>query len=396
MLEVNRLGLRTLRLLAIIVILVLPLPVLIYKSCHHDGFNTCSANDWYNYKHSLTILSPALVPQFYERSMSNTSVNLVMATVKGDSIAWLDNVHRTRELTSQYSSDSAQYQRPWRIAKYVADDQGAPFHPAANKGREATMFFTYIVDHYDILPDFSIFIHAHEAPWHTEQALLHSMTETLNLLDLNEVARRGYTSLRTGHHNACPDWVRTDLAEEEIEKREEPFMYRSFVENFSPTNSSSDIEVPKAFGAPCCSQFAVPRATILKRPKSDYERMLHNLLHTELTDYIYGRTWEHMWQYLFLGKAVDCPVEWKVYCTLYHVCFPDASELQHYRELHWEQDNLAAELGLWKDLRHPSEAREKRKKIEWMRNRSWEMRDDALRRGLDPTNRKAVGDVYED
>lgn len=396
MLEINRLGLRTLRLFTVLSLLILPFPVLIYKSCHHEGFNTCNQNDYYNYKHALTILSPDLVSQFYSRPLPNTTVNLVMATVKGDSIAWLQNVHRLQESTPEHTYQSLGLQQPWSLKKFVADDLNALYHPAKNKGREATMYFTYIVSHYDDLPDFSIFVHAHEDPWHTESALLHSMTETLNLLDLNEVGRRGYANLRTGHLNACPDWIRTDIAPEDSEKREEPYMYRSFVENFSADNTSTSIEVPKAFGAPCCSQFAVTKATIVKRPKAEYERMLHNLLTTDLTDYIYGRTWEHMWQYLFTSKAVDCPVEWKVYCKLYHVCFPDASQLQHYRELHWEQENLGVELGLWKDLRHPTEAREKRKKIEWMKNRSWEMRDDAMKRGLDEAAREATGDIYQD
>lgn len=313
---------------------------------------------------------------------------MVMATVVGDDISWTENIHRVQ-------------MGQWTLKQYFADSETSTYHAPKNKGREATMYMTYILAHYDSLPDYTIFVHAHEKPWHVEDTLLYSMTETLNLLDLEDVQRRGFANLRVDWMNACPDWIRTDVTEEETSKQEEPFMYRSFVENFSTTNSSSDVEggeVPRVFGSPCCSQFAVSRETILQREKHEYQRYLDNLLNTELTDYIYGRTWEHMWQFLFKRVSVDCPVEWKTICTLYRVCFPNVDEYVSYIELGLEIHNLNGELDLFKELRHPTLMGEKRQRIKEARHRQLEMRDDALKRGLDPDGlwRKQLGNIYED
>lgn len=40
-----------------------------------------------------------------------------------------------------------------------------------------------------------------------------------------------------------------------------------------------------------------------------------------------------MWQYLFLGKAVGCPLEHKAYCRLYHICFGGREEYEEGIEL---------------------------------------------------------------
>lgn len=52
-----------------------------------------------------------------------------------------------------------------------------------------------------------------------------------------------------------------------------------------------------------------------------------------MSDSMLGRTWEHMFQWLFMKKAVDCPVEWKTYCRMYHICFTGAQEYNKYLEL---------------------------------------------------------------
>lgn len=56
-------------------------------------------------------------------------------------------------------------------------------------------------------------------------------------------------------------------------------------------------------------------------------------MNTKLADNISGRTWEHMWQWLFLGKAIDCPLQHKAYCRLYHICFGGREEYDEWIEL---------------------------------------------------------------
>jgi len=80
-------------------------------------------------------------------------------------------------------------------------------------------------------------------------------------------------------------------------------------------------DIPEILATPCCSQIAVTKERILSVPREQYKHHIDWLLNTQLDDGISGRTWEHMWQYLFLGKAIDCPIEHKAYCRLYHICF---------------------------------------------------------------------------
>jgi hypothetical protein len=76
-------------------------------------------------------------------------------------------------------------------------------------------------------------------------------------------------------------------------------------------------EVPEILATPCCSQIAVTRERIRGVPREQYKHHINWLLNTNLPDNISGRTWEHMWQHLFLQKAIDCPIEHKAYCRLY-------------------------------------------------------------------------------
>ncbi|KAI9744008.1 MAG: hypothetical protein M1818_002742 [Claussenomyces sp. TS43310] len=314
--------------------------------------------------------------------MPNLTVDLVMATVVGDDISWTDNI-RIPHLN---------------IVRYFADNQKAQYHPEKNKGREATMYLTYIVDHYDSLPDISIFAHAHERPWHVEPVLSNSMAYTLSQLDLVEVQRRGYVNLRVSWQNACPNWIDTTIPVGESQKKEEVYVRQAFLDNFPPTDDQGAVDgVPQYLAQPCCSQFAVARDTILSVPRDQYAKHLKWLLTTELPDYISGRTWEHMFQYLFTKRAVDCPIEWKTLCKMYHVCFQNARYLQNYIELGWEKANLEEKLGFWAEFKNPAEGQTARVRIKEIEKALVDGMVVALKRGKDEKWRlSAMTDIYVD
>ncbi len=75
---------------------------------------------------------------------------------------------------------------------------------------------------------------------------------------------------------------------------------------------------------------------MLRNPRSQYKRNMDWLINTGWTDYIAGRTWEHMFPWLFAGRPTDCPVEWKTYCRMYHVCFERPEESTRYNAL-WQE-----------------------------------------------------------
>lgn len=95
-----------------------------------------------------------------------------------------------------------------------------------------------------------------------------------------------------------------------------------FLKNIFPTEP-----VPEIFGSQCCSQFAVSRNAIRSRSREEYQMQMDWILNTELEDAVSGRVFEHMWPYLFLGKAVDCPEEFQALCRYYHICFESQYDL---------------------------------------------------------------------
>jgi hypothetical protein len=188
------------------------------------------------------------------------------------------------------------------VVPYIADNQSAPHHPQKNKGHEAMMYLQYFYDFYDNLPDISILIHSQQKQWHVDEMLEQSMLFSLNHLDLREVQRREFLNLRVTWGIGCSTGtINTSrvIMESVDDPPEEREMQLAFRANFNVYN------VPEILATPCCSQIAVTKEKILSVPREQYQQHIIWLLDTHLPDHISGRIWEHMWQYLFLQKAVS-------------------------------------------------------------------------------------------
>jgi hypothetical protein len=251
------------------------------------------------------------------------SVHLVIAGTTSEDISW----------TSRIKIPGLE------VIHYIADDPSAPYHPPANKGREAMIYHNYFYDFYDHLPDVAILTHAQDISWHMEPVLSNSLTFALSHLDLSAVKERGYANLRVSWENACPDYINTTLKGTSGLELEGQSTREAFLGNFGGAAGLPD-EVPEILAQPCCSQFAVTRDTIRSVPRERYAVFIDWLLDSSMDDSMLGRTWEHMFQWLFTRKAVDCPAEWKTYCRMYHICFNGKKDYDRYLGL----EELRAEL----------------------------------------------------
>lgn len=193
----------------------------------------------------------------------------------------------------------------WELFLFNVDNPSSPDDPRlripANKGHEAMVYLTYIVDNYDVLPWMVVFTHGHFLSWHQEAPL----TMLINSLNRTALAARGYISLRCDWYPSCPAEVRP-INQDAIVWG--PGVYREQAEEAIAGNWKQlfpSERLPATIASPCCAQFAVTRQTIRRRPKADYLRMREWLIHTMTVDEVSGRVFEKLWAYIFTGDAIQ-------------------------------------------------------------------------------------------
>ena len=172
----------------------------------------------------------------------------------------------------------------WHHNIFVADQPDATLSVPQNKGREGMTYLTYIIDNYSSLPDIVIFLHAERYQWHNDDPL-YDGARTLSRLQLTYILEQGYVNLRCVWTLGCPHEIHPlDHPADEITSET-----RAFKELFP------DAPIPESIGVSCCAQFAVSKATILQRPREEYERYRRWLLETDLEDGLSGRVLEYSW-----------------------------------------------------------------------------------------------------
>ncbi|OGE54154.1 hypothetical protein PENARI_c006G02587 [Penicillium arizonense] len=302
-------------------------------------------------------------------------------------------VARTKEEDTSWIAEELP---DWQRAVYVADDPSAPLHPPKNKGHEVMIYLTYIVDHYDRLPDVAVFMHSHQVAWHNDNLFGGDAAELLRRLNLNRVIREGYMNTRCGYGPGCPAWMHPGAIEEDESKQEEIMLARAWGELFP------DEAIPNVLAQPCCAQFALSRDRIRSIPHARYVYYRDWLLATDLSDYITGRIWEYLWQYVFTGEAVLCVEETVCLCDGYGFCFGGDDEFREYQALEAKVTELQNDIGGWMwladdldfandgvDLTSPAAGDDEslRQKIEGAENEIVERLQAAVERGNNPRNR---------
>jgi hypothetical protein len=291
-------------------------------------------------------------------------------------------------------------------AVYVVDNKTASLHVPKNKGNEAMVYLSYIIDHYDNLSDITTFIHSDRWTWHNNDMFDSDTAMMLKHLIPQRVIREGYVNLRCPWYPGCPTWLNTSAttATAHAEKREEPFIRTAWPHLFP------DDALPAVLSQPCCSQFALSRTRILDVPRAEYQRLRSWLLASGWDDGLVGRVFEYVWQYLWTGRPVVCPSPHACYCDLYGACFDDDEDFQSWYELRYWLRRAEWELISWEDVdaKTPgyadkaqnllaAQSEENPERIEELKsdiNKKWmrllDKRDVALRNGKDSTWRARI------
>ncbi|KAI9925300.1 hypothetical protein MW887_006227 [Aspergillus wentii] len=192
--------------------------------------------------------------------------------------------------------------------------------PRTTRGREAAAYLSYVVDFYDRLPPYSIFVHSNPDQWHNDLFGPHTSV-TLRNLRLEAVDVKGYVNLRCEHNPGCPTSV-SPFRPTEIDIKNNDIR-AFFPQVYQTLFDVPSADVPDEIGNVCCGQFAVSRERIVSRPRADYERMLEWAETTELTDnFGVGWVFEKVWHIVFGMEALYCPRYEQCRCDAYGWCGP--------------------------------------------------------------------------
>jgi hypothetical protein len=321
---------------------------------------------------------------------SNYTRCLVVPKIQGEDVRWIE-----KELGDMIDTGLLS------TAIFGMDGSEAPLHPVKNKGNEVMAYLSYIIEFYGSLPDIAIFMHSHRFADHNNIILDKDASLMIRHLSPERVTRDGYMNLRCHWHPGCPDWIHPGVIDEKDDRPEQHLLAESWAELFP-----NDL-IPTVLAQPCCGQFAISRERILAIPKERFIHLRDWVLRTRLSNFVSGRIFEYLWQYIFSGSSVHCPSMSACYCDGYGLCFGDPEKFDYYFELNYHRTQYEKELDVWNEKAHNvslalTQSHDSGTKLElpepgrdiWLKDKIDEItrnmdrrRDEAFRLGSDPEHR---------
>ncbi|KAJ4215762.1 hypothetical protein NW759_009622 [Fusarium solani] len=268
---------------------------------------------------------------------SSTKLNLEPRTIPVTAI-----------IASVSSDDPAKLQRDSGLRKgdaqivHVADQPSSQNGLPQNKGNEAMVYLTYLIDHYEGLPEVMIFMHGHRISWHNNALLRRSSALTVNKLRPQTVLERGFVNL------ACDKALRRaikplpgaagpsilDLSREDWEaedggsglRSQSPKeLHRQYTDLWhqlfpSPTHD----EPPLSWEYSTGGQFALSRELVHSIPLDRLRFLRDWILQTYLSSRSAGAVFETLWEAVFrdgqFGNTTSFSTSVECYCELYGMC----------------------------------------------------------------------------
>lgn len=196
--------------------------------------------------------------------------------------------------------------------------QARPVHTYTvprNQGHEAMAYLTFIIDNYEKLPLFTLFLHGHDRSWNQHE---HTY-DIVNALNLSDVATNSYASVRCNVQYACHPDKRLNVVDGSIKHGDKASIkdaarMPAFWKLIFPNGPAPPLRLAAAKGA----QFAVTREAIRARPLK-FWHALRRPIERDLNDYKkilpsanshdLGLLYEHVWHVIFGKPALDCPTD---------------------------------------------------------------------------------------
>lgn len=162
-----------------------------------------------------------------------------------------------------------------------------------NKAQEVPAYLKYIVENYDNLPEYSIFVHGHSESYHQKDHIasiinrvkLEGSVINLNLDYQQTISKKDeFVDPKSGH---------SDLND----------LRFYWVENNWKSLIGENLPLPNSLSFPSCAQFAVHKSCIIQYPIEFWQHLFDWCKKTELDNYISSRIFEYIWYYIFSRKA---------------------------------------------------------------------------------------------
>jgi hypothetical protein len=220
---------------------------------------------------------------------------------------------------------------------YVADDPSAVYHVPMNKGNEAMVYLSFLIDRYYALPDLMVFMHAGRSAWHNNILLRWDSARTIRNLRRSYVRSKGFTNLLCDETYYCTHVYNTTdsgypasvLTREATPKSQEALeaQYAQFHEIWDAIFPGQP--VPPTLGTVPGAQFALTRETAQKVPLNELKRLRQWIIDVDLNAKAAGAVFELIWPMIFLGTSdsILCPVPHHCYCSLYGICLESITDV---------------------------------------------------------------------
>lgn len=177
------------------------------------------------------------------------------------------------------------------VMVYDKENPSNPYNVPVNKGNEASVYLKYIIDYYDVLPEFTFFIHDNEYAWHHSGSIVDKYQEAVN-------SKQTYYNI----NDRC-NWNTPNLIDEQCYTQLLAW-YKDYIDEYIPLS-----KVPNnhdfIYGYLGAAQFLVHRDRIRKLPKAFYERIYNWIMTTSLSSKMTGFYLEWTWH-----------VFWMIYPTI--------------------------------------------------------------------------------
>lgn len=197
-------------------------------------------------------------------------------------------------VVSRHQEDTSWTQRLSAQGYHVAVYEHTPHTHGAyavpvNRGREASAYFKYIIDHYDSLNLYTAFVHGAERSWHHSGSLVDLITRAH--------VSAGYKSL----NNRCMSNILQNDKLPHVAKFFKRFL-EPYIGPMSQYNNWTE-------GEECCAQFIVHRNRITRYPKRFYQDIYNKFLLSAntatLDDKLIGNVLEWTFNLLFNNPYRD-------------------------------------------------------------------------------------------